>query len=569
MKNKFGKVIVKQPKTPDPGFGKVTVKQPPVKEKSPGKVIVRDLADTGKGPSAAEELASLKIPSPKKVAPVETHVAGIEIPHELKDHFHGGQVVPYEHPLREGAVKFVTDVWRKNKAEGMRMSDKLLGVGDSSVSNHVNAKPGYATIKSERLTLIKSMHNVGSYFNSKMRAMARFGQFHRTSVGTDEDSCTLDFKPHINELAEKVINQNLSSPPKREVAIAKGAKEDYSQSLAEKRLLSNMAQTKAPEGKTKTIQLLTPESANVKTAKNANVGGHYSEMLSLAPANLAGRGNVCPGLSAGCKASCLNTAGMGGMVSEKNPVNVVQESRIKKTRHLFDDPHDFFNQLDRNIDAVKKKATKNGLKPVIRLNGTSDLAWENFRPPGWQGMNVFEKHPDVQFHDYTARPERVRSNKHPNYHLTFSLKEDNHDIAKRLLAEGHNVAVPFGFKTAMATKEEKEKQDYSITRPLPPTYWGHKVLDGEKHDLRFLDLKGDSANGGYIVGLRAKGDAMSDTSGFVQWGHEGQPDAQPRAKKAKTKEQIIAEGLRSQASVKKSETLSLRRLLKKEPNLGK
>lgn len=411
------------------------------------------------------------------------------------------------------------------------------------------------------------------YFGKKLKKISNYAKAHREEIGAHDDACVLDFKPAANMALEKEIQRKLSP-------LNKGSKEDYSQNPADKQLVEKLAQPAAPESTT-IGKLLTPEKSNPKTAKNANVGGVLSSLLMLSPATLSGKANVCPGLSAGCKASCLNTSGMGGMVSEKNPVNDAQAARLKRTNYLFNDPHGFLELLDHEIGRLKKDAYKAGVRPVIRLNGTSDLAWENMRHPDWQGKNLFEKHPEVQFYDYTARPERMRNNKYGNYHLTFSLKEDNHDIAKKLLQEGHNVAVPFGFKKATATKEEKAKGDYGITRPLPKTHWGYPVIDGETHDLRFLDPKGSPENGGIIVGLRAKGDAMHDTSGFVQWGHEGAPTARPKPKKAKSKEEIIRAGFKSgqmpksrvkkktKEQVNKAETSYFRSLLKsaKKPNL--
>jgi hypothetical protein len=45
---------------------------------------------------------------------------------------------------------------------------------------------------------------------------------------------------------------------------------------------------------------------------------------------------------------------------------------------------------------------------------------------------------------------------------------------------------------------------------LPDLWYGYEVVDGDSTDLRFLDPKG-----GYVIGLRAKGKARKDTSGFV------------------------------------------------------
>ncbi len=44
---------------------------------------------------------------------------------------------------------------------------------------------------------------------------------------------------------------------------------------------------------------------------------------------------------------------------------------------------------------------------------------------------------------------------------------------------------------------------------LPAKWAGRKVIDGDLHDLRFLDGRGR------VVGLRAKGPARKDESGFV------------------------------------------------------
>ena len=44
---------------------------------------------------------------------------------------------------------------------------------------------------------------------------------------------------------------------------------------------------------------------------------------------------------------------------------------------------------------------------------------------------------------------------------------------------------------------------------LPKTYKGFNVVNGDLHDLRFLDPRNS------IVGLKAKGKAKTDTSGFV------------------------------------------------------
>jgi len=63
-----------------------------------------------------------------------------------------------------------------------------------------------------------------------------------------------------------------------------------------------------------------------------------------------------------------------------------------------------------------------------------------------------------------------------------------------LASLGKNVAVVFSTKKG---------------QPLPETWQGKQVVDGDIDDLRFLDPKG------CIVGLRAKSRATKDSTGFV------------------------------------------------------
>lgn len=213
--------------------------------------------------------------------------------------------------------------------------------------------------------------------------------------------------------------------------------------------------------------------------------GYLSSVLHFAPADLSGK-EVCPKRTAGCTAACLNTAGRGGIFKKGETTNVIQQARIRKTKAFFENRRDFLNQL--TVDILKTKATaeKKGLIPVFRLNGTSDLSWEKYEVAA--GKNIFQMFPDVQFYDYTK--VNNRKVKHiPNYHLTFSNADGNDMDVRLAISNGMNVAVVFD--------------------KLPETYLGRKVINGDETDLRFLDEKN------VIVGLKAKGKAKKDTSGFV------------------------------------------------------
>jgi hypothetical protein len=253
---------------------------------------------------------------------------------------------------------------------------------------------------------------------------------------------------------------------------------------------------------------------NPKTAKGEKYG-YLTAILHLAPATMSGY-NVCPMATKGCSAVCLNTAGRGGMFAgEKTAdlsgsemveaiksgklVNKIQAARIRKTRMFYEHRQEFMNQLVKEIMSFVKLAQKHGLTPAVRLNGTSDIRWETIgifqeqigQPhTRFTADNIMKAFPDVQFYDYTKIANRRNLPK--NYHLTFSLAESNDSQAKMALKNGMNVAVVFR------------------TAEYPKTFMETPVVNGDDSDLRFLDPKG------VIVGLKAKGKAKRDDSGFVR-----------------------------------------------------
>jgi len=228
--------------------------------------------------------------------------------------------------------------------------------------------------------------------------------------------------------------------------------------------------------------LLTTQ--NPKTLKGLKKG-YASAILHLSPSVMSGI-QTCPKATKGCSAACLNTAGRGGLGLKAKGDNGVQKARRRKTHQFFVRRTEFMARLEIEISNHVKVAEAKGLVPCIRLNGTSDIRWETV--PCGDHANVFARFPDVQFYDYTKVPGRDLSI--PNYHLTFSLAESNEADAEAELQRGMNVAVVFD--------------------GVPSEYLGTPVVDGDESDLRFLDPKG------VVVGLKAKGEAKSDSSGFVK-----------------------------------------------------
>ena len=216
-------------------------------------------------------------------------------------------------------------------------------------------------------------------------------------------------------------------------------------------------------------------TANTKTMKGEKYG-YKTYILHLAPSLISGF-QTCPKASAGCAAACLNKAGMGAFSN-------VQQARINRTKLFFQDRVTFMLQLVKEIKSAKKKADKEGLKLLVRPNGTSDIAFEKIRVGDYR--NIFEMFPEVQFYDYTKIAGRTVPD---NYHLTFSKSESNDRDVSAAIRNGLNVAVVFD--------------------KLPETYLGLPVVSGDDTDIRVNDPRG------VVVGLKAKGPAKRDLSGFV------------------------------------------------------
>jgi len=180
--------------------------------------------------------------------------------------------------------------------------------------------------------------------------------------------------------------------------------------------------------------------------------------------------NLCSHATNGCASACLFKSGFGGMYTK------VEESRINKSNYFLADRKQFMLQLVRDIKIALIKDEFNEFQTAIRLNGTTDIAWEKIKIEN--GLNIFEMFPNVQFYDYTKNPKRFEKILPTNYSLTFSRSENNDFFVDKVLANGGNVAVVF--------------------ETVPEFYKGFKVINGDKDDLRYKDEKN------VVVGLKYK-----------------------------------------------------------------
>lgn len=227
-----------------------------------------------------------------------------------------------------------------------------------------------------------------------------------------------------------------------------------------------------------TKNLFTKGESNTQTLK---AGGqcYQSLVLHLAPAQLSGY-EVCASRSIECTKACLNVSGRGRMSS-------VQIARVNRTQFLFKNREEFKSQITKELVAFIESCGKLDLLPTVRMNGTSDIVWENFWP------QLYQRFPTIQFYDYTKHRNRCLNDwtLPDNYHLTFSRSENNEHDCKTVLEDGKsNVAVVFSSKNF-------------------PNHWlNYPTYSAEVDDLRFLDPKG-----GHVGCLYAKGEGKKDRTG--------------------------------------------------------
>jgi len=261
---------------------------------------------------------------------------------------------------------------------------------------------------------------------------------------------------------------------------------------------------------------LIRSGGNAKTVKGDKGGVYETAIMYLAPASQALMGNVCPmAKMAGCEAACLSKAGRAAIFTS------IEKARIAKTQRYFRDRAAFMAELVKDIEAFVKYCDRRGVKPAVRLNGTSDIQWEVAHPcyrthklvpygnTSWRYASIFEAFPEVQFYDYTKVYKRAYRPLPANYALTLSYSEANPAYAAAVC----QTAVDTGVNVAVVYRSKAHRDEIVDCAEMLDgdgrTTLGRCVIDGDETDMRFTDPRG------VIVGLYAKGPAKHDTTGFV------------------------------------------------------
>jgi len=255
-------------------------------------------------------------------------------------------------------------------------------------------------------------------------------------------------------------------------------------------------------------------STNPKTEKSRI----QTYILHLAPSDISGV-NVCPG-AGNCRKICLHFAG--------NPVYMTnkQKARIRRTLAFSADRQRFAQLLVVAILAKLNVTTDENI--AIRLNGTSDIAWENvdfFVTPEFATFcrrkfgrdlplgkrNIFEifnataEHAPNRpiFYDYTKIKRNWAECKRLSYHLTASFdgwgNSANLAICRDALRNGVNVAAAFMLKKGQDLPHYVDCSRFDFLPSDKMTGRVFNVYDGDLSDFRPADI-----GGGNIIGLRFK-----------------------------------------------------------------
>ena len=223
-------------------------------------------------------------------------------------------------------------------------------------------------------------------------------------------------------------------------------------------------------------------SGDAKTSKGEKLG-YRTAILYMAPAMQSGE-QLCPMAQiAQCDLACLFTAGRGAMAP-------VFYSRLRKALFWQQYRQEFLALLAKEIAAYYRQSLKSDWTLLVRLNGTTDIRWENY--------GIIQQFPMVQFYDYTKIANR--KSLPANYDLTFSYSgvTDYQPFVKKAVANGMRIAVVF--RTRQIVEDMLAKAQ---------SFLGLPVVDGDDTDVRHIDPMGS------VVALYAKGKAKKDTTGFV------------------------------------------------------
>lgn len=262
----------------------------------------------------------------------------------------------------------------------------------------------------------------------------------------------------------------------------------------------------------KNAKLLKSEKGKDEEAVKLPDGrGIETTGLALSPAYREGKFDTCPNHHS-CKAECLGkTSGNYFRIGGGTDLDAFKGPRLNsllKTQAFLRDPHAFAVKLYDEIEDAKAIAGQNGNHLGVRLNVLSDINPRVHKA-------IIKAHPDVTFYDYTKNnSDPIASNHHYTYSSTgvsqpgVDNPHTNWKSMRRRLDQGDNVAMAFSHKEHLPEFVHDQE-----------TGKKYRVVDGDTHDFRPLDLQPEGEDG-VIIGLKNKkatskmNEAHVDSKGF-------------------------------------------------------
>ena len=234
-----------------------------------------------------------------------------------------------------------------------------------------------------------------------------------------------------------------------------------------------------------TPYLLSPQRAVTKLRHNDEVTTEYEQVVMYLPPSGHSGINFCPHSTRECAKACLWKAGRLGM-------SAAQTASYIRGRFFIEEPVHFAITLVDELHRNRKRIQKKGRTMISRLNGTSDIPFWMLCP------ELYTTFHDVRWQDYTKYPVAEILHELPD---NLFLIQSAHEETDLFWLEHTAIPVAVAFKV-------------KPNRPLPTNYVGKIVLDGDKHDMRTLDVEMNNLTEPYLVGLRIKGRANVDSPFF-------------------------------------------------------
>ena len=239
--------------------------------------------------------------------------------------------------------------------------------------------------------------------------------------------------------------------------------------------------------------LFTKQADSAKLSHNADVTDQYEQIICYMLPHTSARRywlefvgkpapwkwlNVCPYSTPGCRGACLVDSGHLANSPAKRAM-------LARTALYCKSQEKFWSLVDHEIRLHNRRVRRKGKTLVVRLDGTSQINIEEQAP--W----ILDMHLDVIFQDYFEGPYKTGWTRANRYVVSSGTERDT----EVTIRHRNNVVFPVNVPK---------------DAPLPRMFMGRLVVDGDKHDLRFLDHQYDRA-----VLVRMKGNTK-DVHGFIR-----------------------------------------------------